>query len=46
MPNLFPLQLLLATFSGLANRRQAQIIEYLDEENRVLKDELGLGTAG
>ncbi len=40
MLNLFPLQLLLATFSGLANRHQVQITEYLVEENRVLKEQL------
>ena len=41
MPHLFPLQLLLATFSGWVNRHQAQAIEYLIEENRVLKEQLG-----
>jgi transposase InsO family protein len=37
----FPLRLLLATFGGWVNRRQAQAIEYLVEENRVLKEQLG-----
>jgi transposase InsO family protein len=37
----FPLRLLLATFGGWVNRRQAQAIEYLVEENRVLKEHLG-----
>jgi putative transposase len=36
----FPLQLLLATFSGWVNRQQAQAIDYLREENRVLKEQL------
>ena len=37
MPNLFPLQLLLTTFAGWVNPHQAQAIDYLIEENRVLK---------
>ena len=41
MPDLFPLQLLLATFAGWVNRHQAQAIDYLVEENRVLKEQLG-----
>ncbi len=41
MTNLFPLQFLLATFAGWANRHQAQVIDYLIEENRVLKEQLG-----
>jgi len=40
MPNLLLLQLLLATFAGWVNRHQAQVIEYLVEENRVLKEQL------
>jgi len=40
MPDLFPLQLLLATFAGWVNRHQALAIEYLVEENRVLKEQL------
>ena len=36
--NLFPLQLLLATFASWASRHQAYVIEYLVEENRVLKE--------
>ena len=39
--NFLPLQLLLATFAGWLNRHQAQVIEYLVEENRVLKEQLG-----
>lgn len=34
------LQLLLATFSAWANRRQGSVIAYLVEENRVLKEQL------
>ncbi len=41
MPELLSLQLLLATFAGFVNRRQAEAIEYLVEENRVLKEQLG-----
>jgi transposase InsO family protein len=35
------LQFLLATFAGWVNRQQQQVIDYLIEENRVLKEELG-----
>ena len=35
----YPLQVLLMTFSGLVNRHQANIISYLVEENRVLKEQ-------
>ena len=41
MTDIFRLQLLLATFAGWVNRHQAQAIEYLVEENRVLKEQLG-----
>jgi len=41
MPNLQPLQLLLTTFAGWLNQHQAKVIEYLVEENRVLKEQLG-----
>lgn len=40
MPHDFQLQLLLATFAGWVNRRQAQVIDYLVEENRVLWEQL------
>jgi putative transposase len=36
-----PLQLLLAIFAGWINRDQLDVIEYLQEENRVLKERLG-----
>ena len=38
MPDPFPLQLLLATFAGWVNCHQAQVIEYLVDENRLLKE--------
>ena len=34
-----PLRFLLATFGGWVNRLQARAIEYLVEENRVLKEQ-------
>ena len=40
MPELSPVRLLLITFAGWVNRQQAEIIEYLVEENRVLKEQL------
>src|ERR1700737_3687104 len=40
-PPFQPLQLLLAIFAGWVNRRQLDVIEYLQEENRVLKERLG-----
>ena len=39
MPDLLRFQLLLATF-GWVNREQANVIDYLREENRVLKEQL------
>jgi hypothetical protein len=42
MPQLpIPLQLLILIFAGWINRRQLAVIEYLREENRVLKERLG-----
>ena len=41
MPDQLRLQLLLATFAGWVNRHQAQAIDYLIEENRVLREQLG-----
>src|ERR1700737_2049919 len=40
-PPFQPLQLLLAIFAGWVNRHQLDMIEYLQEENRVLKARLG-----
>ncbi len=34
-------QLLLATFAAWVNREQTNVIDYLREENRVLKEQLG-----
>ena len=41
MPDPFPLQLLLATFAGWVHREQTQVVAYLVEENRVLREQLG-----
>ena len=41
MANTFPLKFLLATFAGWVNQQQAQVIDYLLEENRVLKEQFG-----
>ena len=40
MAQLYPLHILIASLSGLLNRRQAEVLEYLIEENRVLKEQL------
>jgi hypothetical protein len=37
------LQFLLATFAGWVGRQQAVVIDYLIEENRVLKEQLESG---
>ena len=36
-----PIRALLLTFAGWASREQQRTIEYLVEENRVLKEQLG-----
>ena len=36
----YPLQVLLWTFSGWVNRHQQDVIGYLVEENRVLKEQM------
>jgi hypothetical protein len=36
-----PLHLLLMMFAGWVNRHQLNVIDYLQEENRVLKERLG-----
>ena len=41
MSPLLPLHLLILMFAGWVNRRQLGVIEYLQEENRVLKERLG-----
>src|SRR2546422_11540648 len=38
--DLFPLRLLLVTLAGWVNRHQQQVIEYLVEENRALREQL------
>jgi hypothetical protein len=36
----YPLQVLLWTFSGWVNRHQQDVIAYLTEKNRVLKEQM------
>jgi putative transposase len=36
-----PLQFLLMVMAGWVNRRQVDVIDYLQEENRVLREQLG-----
>jgi hypothetical protein len=36
----YPLQVLLLTLSGFVNRHQADVLAYLVEENRVLKEQM------
>ncbi len=38
--DLYPLQVLLTTLAGWMNRQQQDVIAYLVEENRVLKEQL------
>ena len=40
MAEIYPLQVLLASVAGWMNRRQGEVLEYLIEENRVLKEQL------
>ena len=40
-PSFATLELLLMIFAGWVNRQQLDVIEYLQEENRVLKERLG-----
>ena len=40
MAEYYPLQVLLLALSGWVNREQQRTIEYLVEENRVLKEQL------
>ena len=39
--NTLQLQLLVLIFAGWVNRSQQDVIEYLREENRVLREQLG-----
>ncbi len=41
MPSTAALEFLLLMFAGWANRRQQDVIDYLKEENRVLREQLG-----
>jgi hypothetical protein len=38
--DVYPLQVLLVTLAGWVNRHQQHVIEYLVEENRVLKEQV------
>jgi hypothetical protein len=38
--DLYPLQMLLVTLAGWVNRHQQYVIDYLVEENRVLKEQV------
>jgi hypothetical protein len=38
--DIYPLQVLLASLAGWLNRHQQDVIAYLVEENRVLKEQL------
>jgi hypothetical protein len=40
-PLLLPFRLVLLVFAGWVNRHQLDVIEYLQEENRVFKERLG-----
>jgi hypothetical protein len=40
-PLLLPVRLVLLVFAGWVNRHQLDVIECLQEENRVLKERLG-----
>ena len=39
--NALPLQFLMLVFAGWVNRHQQDVIEYLQEENRALREQLG-----
>jgi hypothetical protein len=39
--NALPLQFLMLIFAGWVNRRQRDVIEYLQAENRALREQLG-----
>ena len=41
--DVYPLQVLLVTLAGWINRRQQHVIEYVMEENRVLKEQVMAG---
>jgi len=39
--NTLPIQFLMLLFAGWVSRRQQDLIDYLEEENRVLREQLG-----
>ena len=39
--NRLPLQFLILTVAGWVNRQQQDVIEYLQEENRILREHVG-----
>ena len=39
--NALPIQFLMLIFAGWVNRHQQDVIEYLQEENRALREQLG-----
>src|ERR1700730_3372594 len=41
VPLSFPLQFVLVAFAGWVNHQQREVIDYLQEENRVLREQLG-----
>jgi len=44
--DVYPLQVLLVTLAGWVNRHQQHVIEYLVEENRVLKEQVKGAASG
>jgi len=40
-PKLYPWQLLSVIVAGILNEQQQRVIDYLKEENRVLREQLG-----
>lgn len=40
MAQIYPLHILIASLAGLLNQKQAEVLDYLVEENRVLKEQL------
>ena len=40
MAHIYPLRILVASLAGLLNRRQTEVLEYLIEGNRVVKEQV------
>ena len=40
MVHIYPLQILVASLACIVNNEQSEVLEYLIEENRVLKEQL------